>query len=75
MFHAGDKMQRQVVVDHQIGVVYTCPACNTLMKDFTDHFKDDYEDEFYNGCVQEAMIETIEFLGKTPEEFLEYLKK
>ena len=77
-FEIGAKMQRQVSVDGgHIGAVYDCPTCNTLMKDFTDHFRDEscFDDEFYQCCVTEAINETHEFTGTTPEEFLEFLKR
>jgi hypothetical protein len=66
-------MQRQVNLYDGIQSVYTCATCKELMEKFSDNFIDDAEDMFPGGCVSEAMSQTFEFIGTTPEQFLKYL--
>jgi len=70
-FEAGTKMKAQTNIDNEIYTVYSCETCQTLMDKFHDHFYDDGDNVFPEGCVSETFNY---YKVETPEQLLEKLR-
>jgi hypothetical protein len=70
-FEIGSEMRRQVnKFDGDLGTVYSCNTCDTLMKNHKAEFIDESEGVFPECCVRERFHE---YKVKNPEELLECL--
>jgi hypothetical protein len=72
-FEPGSKMQYTVsIFDGDFWAIYDCPACAELYRVVDNEW---YQYDGYDPAwVFEEMRNHEDFIGKTPEEFLEYLK-
>lgn len=68
VFEKGTKMRTQVNTYDGIGTWRTCATCDKLITNFPEHFKDEYDGSFHEGCVYEALER-----GQTPEDYLSAL--
>jgi len=72
-FEIGTQMRRQVnIFDGEIGTVYSCETCDTLMSNYKKEFIDESEGVFPECCIQERYSD---FKVKNPEELLKKLNK
>lgn len=69
LFEEGVKMRTQVNTYDGIGTWRACMACDKLITNYPEHFEDNYDGSFPEGCVSEALER-----GQTPEELLSLLE-
>lgn len=65
VFEAGTKMRIQVNNSDGLIIWRECPTCQELLSKYHSHFKDDFDNVYYEGCVNEALER-----GQTPEQLL-----